>query len=129
MTLLRLALPLIYTAFLVFSIVDLVTIDPGRVKHLPKFTWIILVIILPLIGGLLWFLVGRERLEPREHGRYVTPPTARRRGPSAPDDDPEFLRRLSREQQQEERIRQLEERLKSMDGDAPGDDTIEKPKE
>jgi hypothetical protein len=117
MALLRLIIPLIYTAFLVFTIVDLVTIDPGRVKHLPKFTWIILAIILPLIGGLLWFLVGREPLEPREHGRYVNPTPRRTRGPSAPDDDPEFLHRLGREQAQEERIRQLEERLREIDSD------------
>jgi hypothetical protein len=124
MTLLRLIIPLIYTAFLVFSIVDLVTIDPGRVKHLPKFTWIILVIIVPLIGGLLWFFAGREPLEARENGRYRNPPTQRRVGPSAPDDDPEFLGRLSRDAAQEERIRDLEERLRQID-----DDDKDKPKE
>jgi hypothetical protein len=126
MTLLRLAIPLIYTAFLVFSIVDLVTIDPSRVRYLPKFTWIILVILLPLIGGLTWFLAGRERLEPREHGRYGPPPAVRR-GPSAPDDDPAFLRSLSREQEQEQRIRQLEERLREIDGDPTAAD--DKPKQ
>jgi len=120
MALLRLIVPLIYTAFLVFTIVDVVTIDPGRVRHLPKFTWVILAIILPLIGGLLWFWVGREPLEPREHGRYVTPTVTRRTGPGAPDDDPEFLHRLSREAAQEERIRQLEERLREIDGDPDG---------
>ena len=117
MTLLRLLIPLIYTAFLVYSIVDIVTIDPSRAKHLPKFTWIILAIILPIIGGLLWFLIGREPLEPREHGRYAPPRQVTRRGPSAPDDDPDFLHKLSREQAQEDRIRELEERLKKIDGD------------
>ena len=118
MTLLRLLIPLIYTAFLVYSIVDIVTIDPSRARHLPKFTWIILVIILPIIGGLLWFLIGREPLEPREHGRYAPPRQIRRRGPSAPDDDPDFLNKLSREQAQEDRIRELEERLKNVEGDS-----------
>jgi hypothetical protein len=119
MALLRLIIPLIYTAFLVFTIVDLVTIDPGRVKYLPKFAWIILAIILPLVGGLVWFFAGREPLEAREHGRYVSPPSSRRRGPSAPDDDPEFLHKLGREQAQEDRIRDLERRLREIDEDKP----------
>jgi hypothetical protein len=116
---LTILIPLIITGLMVFSIVDLLTIDSSRIRALPKFTWIILVILLPLIGGILWFMAGRERLEPREHGRYGAPPSVRRSGPTAPDDDPEFLRRLSREKEQEERIRQLEERLKEIDDDKP----------
>ena len=42
-----------------------------------------------------------------------------RRGPRAPDDDPDFLRKLDREQRQEERIRELEERLREIDDDKP----------
>ncbi len=128
-TILPLLVPLILTGVMVFSIVDLLTIDRSRIKHLPKFTWIVLVILLSFVGSLLWFFLGRERLEPREHGR-VRPGggtgTARSRprpaGPLAPDDDPEFLQRLRREREQQERIRRLEERLTEL-----GDD--EKPKD
>ncbi|MGL4241698.1 MAG: PLD nuclease N-terminal domain-containing protein [Beijerinckiaceae bacterium] len=128
-TILPLLIPLVLTGVMVFSIVDLLTIDNSRIKHLPKFTWIILVILLSFVGSLLWFFLGRERLEPRENGRYgsggiASRPRAKPRpaGPLAPDDDPEFLQRLRREREQQERIRRLEERLGELgDDDKPKD--------
>ena len=122
----RVLIPLVLTGLLVFAVVDILVIDGGRVRGLPKYAWIGVVVLLPLIGPLLWFLVGRERLEPRNHGRYAESPVVasgpgRRFGPIAPDDDPDFLGRLSREQQQEERIRELEKRLDEL-----GDDKSEK---
>jgi hypothetical protein len=121
----RVLVPLVLTGLLVFAVVDIIAIDGSRVRGLPKYAWIGLAIILPLIGPLLWFLVGRERLEPRNHGRYAdgravpaSPSSPGRRfGPIAPDDDPDFLGRLSREQQQEDRIRELEKRLDELGGD------------
>jgi len=120
----RVLVPLVLTGLLVFAIVDIIVIDSGRVRGLPKFAWIGVVVLLPLIGPLLWFLIGRERLEQRSHGRYADGPAVssrpgRRFGPIAPDDDPDFLGRLSREQQQEERIRELEKRLNELGDDKP----------
>jgi hypothetical protein len=121
----RVLIPLILTGLLVFAVVDILVIDGGRVRGLPKYAWIGVVVLLPLIGPLLWFLVGRERLEERNHGRYADPPSVspsaarQRSGPIAPDDDPDFLGRLSREQQQEERIRDLEKRLNELGEDKP----------
>jgi hypothetical protein len=108
-TLLRYLPFLIYAAITIYSIVDIALIERSRVRALPKIIWVIVVIVLPIVGAVLWFLLGRERLSDR----------GARRVPRAPDDDPEFLRQLSREQQQEERIRQLEERLREIDDDKP----------
>lgn len=128
----RVVIPFILVGLLVFAIVDILTIDGGRVRGLPKYAWIGLAVLLPFIGPLLWFLVGRERLEERNHGRYanegpastgrVTSAPGRRFGPIAPDDDPDFLGRLSREQQQEDRIRDLEQRLNELGPEKPGSD-------
>jgi len=120
----RVLVPLVLTGLLVFAIVDIIVIDSGRVRGLPKFAWIGVAVLLPLIGPLLWFLIGRERLEQRSHGRDADAPgvptrPGRRFGPIAPDDDPDFLGRLSREQQQEERIRELEKRLNELGDDKP----------
>jgi hypothetical protein len=120
----RVLIPLVLTGLLVFAVVDILVIDGGRVRGLPKYGWIGVVILLPLVGPLLWFLVGRERLEERSHGRYADAPAptsspGRRFGPIAPDDDPDFLGRISREQQQEERIRELEKRLDELGDDKP----------
>jgi hypothetical protein len=102
---------LISVGLTIFTIVDIALIDRSRVRVLPKVVWILLAFV-AVIGPVLWFLLGRERLTPRG-GR----PGSVRRGPRAPDDDPEFLRRIAREQAQEERIRELEERLREIDDD------------
>lgn len=41
------------------ALADIITIDGSKMKHLPKIVWIIVVILLPLVGSILWFLVGR----------------------------------------------------------------------
>ncbi|MGN6272296.1 MAG: PLDc N-terminal domain-containing protein [Protaetiibacter sp.] len=107
-------LPIIIAlVLLVAAVVDIVRIDPSRVRALPKGLWVVIAIAIVVIGPILWFALGREPLESRNHGRY-------RSAPSAPDDDPEFLRRLAREKEQEQRIRDLEKRLSELgDDDAP----------
>jgi hypothetical protein len=97
----------------IFAIIDIALIDRSRVRGLPKPLWALVALIL-LVGPIIWFLLGRERLTPRGGSRGGA-----RRGPRAPDDDPEFLRKLSREQAQEQRIRDLEERLREIDDDKP----------
>ncbi|MBS1675733.1 MAG: PLDc N-terminal domain-containing protein [Actinobacteria bacterium] len=68
-------------ALMVGALIDVITRRDDQVKHLPKVFWIILVILLPLAGSLIWFLVGREydgegirlpRL--RERARPAAPP-------------------------------------------------------
>ena len=104
-------LPFIVVGLWVWSIVDIVLIDARRVRGLPKPGWIVIVIVLPVVGAVLWFILGRERLSAA--GRYA------KTGPIAPDDDPAFLRQLNRDQEQEQRIRDLEERLAELDDDDP----------
>lgn len=106
----------------VVAIVDIALIDPSRVRGLPKWAWAAVSILLFVVGPLLWFIVGRERLEPREASAGGAP----RQAPRAPDDDPEFLGRLSREREQEQRIRELERRLQQRD--EPDDPTPDDPK-
>lgn len=114
-TLVTLGVPLIVAGLMVFSIVDIVTIAGDRVRHLPKLAWVLLVVFLSFVGSLLWFLLGREPNPSSPRARRAAP----RRGPVAPDDDPEFLARLRREREQEERIRRLEQRLSELDDDPP----------
>ena len=52
--------PVILLAAMVIALIDIIMRDDWQVRHLPKFGWILLVILLPLIGTLLWFLLGRE---------------------------------------------------------------------
>lgn len=114
MTRVLLILALVATAFWVYTIVDCAVQPPKRHRGVSKPLWIVIVLVLPVIGGVLWMLVGRAR-------RSVV--TATR----APDDDPEFLGRIGTISDQDERIRRLEEELalldaeEALDGPADGD--------
>ncbi len=109
----------IVVLLMVFSVVDIAVLERSRVRFLPKLAWIVLVVVLPIAGPVIWFIVGRGR--PGEgYSVASTNPTIHRLGPIAPDDDPDFLGRLHREQEQEQRIRELEKRLNELGDDAPG---------
>ncbi len=97
--------------FYIYSVADCAFFDRNRVRGLPKPVWLLVIILLPIIGGALWFIIGRGR---RRHGYG--------RRSTAPDDDPEFLKRLGVDREQEERIRQLEKELADLDDNGPDND-------
>lgn len=103
-----LILALVATAFWVYTIVDCAVQPPTRHRGVSKPAWIVIVIVVPVLGGLLWLLVGRTR-------------RSQLRAPRAPDDDPEFLGRIGAISDQDERIRRLEEELAMLDAEADPD--------
>jgi len=72
-----------------------------RVRSLPKWLWLVAIIVLPVVGAGLWFCLGAPWASPAAQR-----PVSRGLGP---DDDPEFLRRLELERRQ--RQRELERRV------------------
>lgn len=100
--------------FTVFSIVDCAVQPDTRHRGVSKGVWIVIVLV-PVIGGILWFTIGRAR-----KGQEARPQSR----PSAPDDDPAFLSAA------DERIRRLEEELAMLDVEAqfdqrPDDETAD----
>lgn len=59
-------LALLIFALMVVALIDAITRRDDQVKHLPKFAWVIFIILLPLVGSILWFSIGREWSAPRE---------------------------------------------------------------
>lgn len=53
-------LSILTLALTIGAVVDIVRRELGQVKFLPKLAWLIVVILLPLIGAVLWFGLGRE---------------------------------------------------------------------
>ncbi|MCO7203631.1 PLDc N-terminal domain-containing protein [Microbacterium sp. CnD16-F] len=102
-----LVLALLLAAFWVYSIVDCAVQSPTRHRGVSKPIWLLIVILLPVVGGILWFVIGRSRAS---SNRVVF---------RAPDDDPDFLGRLNTTSDQDERIRRLEEELAALDSEAP----------
>lgn len=101
------------TVFWVISIVDCALQPASRHRGVSKALWLVIVVLLPVGGGLLWFLIGRAR---PAHAQAAA------RGPLAPDDDPAFLRKLGSVADQNDRIRKLEEQLAELDRAEEGDD-------
>ncbi len=56
---------------LLAALIDIITKTDGQVKHVPKMVWIIIVILLPLIGSILWFAIGREYAAPVDRGGFA----------------------------------------------------------
>lgn len=46
-----------------YAILDVITTDQYLVRNLPKWGWLIIVILLPEIGSVAWFVAGRPRSE------------------------------------------------------------------
>ena len=93
--------------FWVFSIVDCAVQPATRHRGVPKAAWIAIVVLIPVLGGILWFILGRRRRD-QEGMQQV-----------APDDNPEFLRTLGK-YDQDDRIRKLEEELARLDDETDG---------
>jgi len=91
--------------FWVYSIVDCAVQPATRHRGVSKTAWVFIVVLLPVIGGILWFTLGRLR-RGAAPSKYVI----------GPDDDPEALRRMSKAEQ-DARIRELEAELARLDDD------------
>jgi hypothetical protein len=75
--------PAIIVVAMVLALVDIIMRDESQVRYLPKFGWVLLVILLPLIGTVLWFILGREYGSASVAG-IDTLARARRQSPSVP---------------------------------------------
>ena len=70
----------VLVGLLIYCLVDIVTSDRSQVRNLPKWAWFLLVLVLPLVGVMLWFLLGRP---PRPYlgGESWSAPQPRARRP------------------------------------------------
>ena len=80
----------------VYAMVDLVQTKDEDVQGLPKLVWVLVILFGWVVGPLAWLIAGRRGrglpgLPPRVAG-----PDGGPRRPTAPDDDPDFLRGLNR---------------------------------
>ncbi len=79
----------------IYAFVDCVQTDHRLVRVLAKPVWL-LVVLVPVLGPLVWFVAGRTDARggrpPQRPGPAARPPAPR--GPRGPDDDPDFLRKL-----------------------------------
>ncbi|WP_433369489.1 PLDc N-terminal domain-containing protein [Actinoplanes sp. CA-142083] len=85
---------------LVLFVLALISVlSAERVRNAPRFVWVLVILLIPLLGPLAYFLWGRPLAAPRE-GSPIRRTKAR---PSSPDDDPDFLRSMDTEQSRKDR--------------------------
>ncbi|MFB7874307.1 PLD nuclease N-terminal domain-containing protein [Nocardia sp. NPDC056064] len=101
-------------ALWVYCLVDIVTSPDAGIRHLPKLGWLLVVVLIPTVGALLWLFAGRPVGESRpvSNTRYSEYDRPGRAVASNPDDDEAFLRGLREraEAQRREARRQQAER-------------------
>lgn len=85
---------------IIYSLIECAQTDKYRVRSIPKGAWLLVILLLPVIGGLLWLFFGRPKKASNDAG------STRGRGP---DDDPQFLRNLEERRRQQEHERRLQE--------------------
>lgn len=114
----RVVLAVAVLVVFVYGLIDVIRTDPRQTKGISKPAWIVVQIVLPVIGAILWFLIGRPRDTARTRTSYSHT--------LAPDDDPDFLRNLEsrrRNQAEAARLKKLKDELDAKErplGDGKG---------
>ncbi|WP_028279506.1 PLD nuclease N-terminal domain-containing protein [Arthrobacter sp. H5] len=117
---LLLFLAIVGVAVIVYALFDCIMSRAEEVRSISKPAWVITILLVPLLGAGLWFLFGRPRSGGSPSPRVTDP-----RHPTAPDDDPQFLRNLEtrrRQQAKEAELRRREEELKAQEREKKNDD-------
>lgn len=111
----RLLIPLIIVSVgvMIYALIEAISTPSARTRIMPKGIWIVVIILVPLIGGVLWLLFGNENsyLASTVQGFQKTSGPTR---PTTPDDDEEFLRSLDVQRNQKRRAEELERREREL---------------
>ncbi|MEU7821168.1 PLD nuclease N-terminal domain-containing protein [Catellatospora sp. NPDC049133] len=86
----------------VAALISCLSAEEHRLNALPRWGWVLIILLFSPIGAIAWFVVGKERTpDPKVWRQGSGFPESQRPGRAlAPDDDPEFLRKLAKEQRE-----------------------------
>jgi len=111
----RLLIPLIIVSLgvMIYALIEAFSTPSDRTRIMPKGIWIVVIILIPLVGGVLWLLFGNENayLASTVQGFKKTTGPSR---PTNPDDDEEFLRSLDIQRAQKRRAEELDKREREL---------------
>lgn len=108
-------------ALIVYCLVEAVQAEDRDIRTLPRWGWILLIVLFPVVGSIAWLIAGRPDAQ-------VAPETSS--GPGrGPDDDAGFLENLRHERERRERLESWEDDLRRREGDLrpPQSDDSEPP--
>jgi hypothetical protein len=101
----------------VWAIVDCAQTRAEDVRALPRALWVAVIAFVPVVGPVLWLTTGRRRGGRPAGGSRPVP------RPTAPDDDPDFLRGID----EQARRRAREQRDARAKDDHPETDDQREP--
>src|SRR5690606_15887650 len=106
------------------ALFDVISRDDSQIKGLPKLVWLLLIVFIPVAGSILWFVAGRApressypsprhpsqstRTGPALFDRSGSRPAALPPAPLSTEEQLAALEREITEQEELDRIRQLE---------------------
>ena len=106
----------------IFCILDVISTEEVLCRNLPKYFWLIIVIILPDVGSIAWLLLGRPVGAGFRLGSQIGVYKPQKRA-IGPEDSPDFIASIERKRleswEQELRRREEELRRKQDEGDSP----------
>jgi hypothetical protein len=133
-------LALLVLGFWLFCLFDVITTDESQMRNLSKTWWIVIVLFFSVVGSIMWLVAGRPQGAGAPGTSYRGGAGGTRYGgesglqpvkrPLAPDDDPEFLEQVRRQNAEdkdllrrwEDDLRRREDELrKRPEGDDSGD--------
>ncbi|MFF1555679.1 PLDc N-terminal domain-containing protein [Rhodococcus erythropolis] len=99
----------------IFCLIDVATADEHGVRNIPKLAWLLVVVLLPLVGSVMWLLAGRPAgggiwggsgtRPPHTSGRFAEYESKPGRYVAQdPDADAEFLRQCRARAEEQRRI-------------------------
>ena len=104
----------VIVAVMIYAIVDVAVTPASKVRGLPKPLWFVVLVVFPLIGAILWFIMGKGRRGATT--KPVIPTDIVDRGPTSGPFSTESV---------DDRIARLEEELRRLDeeGENPPKDS------
>ena len=94
-----------------YTLLDAIRTPAHEARTLPKWLWVLVTLLFPVVGPIMWLILGRPKAQPA--AGTPRPGFGQRRGTpapsvSSPDDDEEYLRWLKAKAERERRSREAE---------------------
>ena len=118
------AFALVEIGLLVYCVLNVITTPEDQVRNLPKLFLLVLVIFIPIVGGIAWLVAGRPQAGqaslPYKGNRGIPPEYDRpgRATAHSPDDDEAFLRSLRERAEQQRKKAEQERRRREGEPEA-----------
>jgi hypothetical protein len=98
-----------FLLFWLWALYDVITVEPAKVRNLPKVLWIGVVILLFALGATLWVLLGRPPRPARATNHPQTPRRPRRAAVPEPELPRDAAQRVVTDRRSAELDRMLDE--------------------